>query len=109
MNDSLIKEVTLAGIRKAIAGHGIEKARQFLSAKVGSAIKVEGAILKVIKRNENLKLLCQTDTFKVFAEFKEGFEGKFRKGGSVKLIGRFQTFGYESICLIDAKIREVRK
>lgn len=106
MNDSPIKEITLSAIKKMIDEHGVSKSRQLFSSQIGTSVKVGGTILKLIRRNENLKLLIQAE-MKVFAEFLPTMSEKsFRKGEKVELVGHLQSVGSEAVCLDKCRAKE---
>ncbi len=96
-------EITLEEIKQTLADKGLAEARNILTNRIGSTIKVSGQILKVIKRNDELKLLIDTQIFKVFAEF-ENTQETFRKGNKIELTGILKSFGYESVVIEKAKV-----
>jgi primosomal replication protein N len=90
----------------------VPSARVALSFAVGAAVEVSGTVQKKVKREGQCKLVIQPDDesgFVVFADFSEQSdsvkEAKIRKGSSVRVKGKLQTFGSSAVCLSDCRLR----
>lgn len=107
------KTFTLKTIIDALGAFDLDEARRKLSDAVGSRLSISGKVLKVVKRDEQLKLFIETETnerkFNVFADCLNDAENvkraKIRKGSKVTLSGAFRTFGIQSACLSDCKLK----
>ncbi len=74
-------------------------------------IDVSGRVQKVVKRDGQLKLVIQpgdAPEFVVFADCLSDAEivtnSKIRKGSSVRVKGKFQSFGASAVCLSDCRL-----
>ncbi len=72
---------------------------------------VAGKVQKVVKRNEQLKLVIESDDvpgFVVFADCSSNAEAlrnaKIRKGSTVAISGNLQSFGASAVCLSDCRV-----
>jgi hypothetical protein len=89
----------------------IETARQSLAFAVGASADVSGTVLKRIKRDNQCKLFIATDNDRltVFADCASDVQTvigrKIRKGSKVEICGKLESFGYQSVCLSDCRLR----
>jgi hypothetical protein len=111
MGKGTLEKFTLTTIAKAVSGSGVAKAREDLSELVGAAVDISGTVQKLVKRDGQCKLVIESgDTagFVVFADCLTDAEKvaarKIRKGSSVRVKGKFQTFGALAVCLSDCRL-----
>ncbi len=111
MGRGTIKKFGLRAIADAVSGSGVAEARDSLSQLVNTAVEVSGKVQKRVKRDGQCKLViepgdvagfvvfadCRADAAKVTAR-------KIRKGSSVSVRGKFQTFGAVAVCLSDCRL-----
>jgi len=79
----------------------------------GAVPDVSGKVQKVVKRDEQCKLVIEPGEvvpgFVVFAHCQGDAEtvrnSKICKGSSVAVRGKFQTFGASAVCLGDCRLR----
>jgi RPA family protein len=88
----------------------IETARQSLAFAVGATVGVSGVVLKRVKRNEQCKLVIAPDNVQltVFADCTADeasvISRKIRKNSKVSIVGKLQSFGYQSVVLSDCRL-----
>jgi primosomal replication protein N len=106
-----IEKFGLRAIKDALEGSDVATARGSLSELVGAAVDVSGKVQKRVKREGQCKLVIQPDDesgFVVFADClsdaKTVIKRKIRKGSSVRVKGKFQTFGALAVCLSDCRL-----
>ncbi len=111
MGKGKINKFTLSTIAEAVSAFDVNSARSSLSAVTGAVLEVSGKVLKVVKRNGQLKLVIQPGDvpgFVVFADCQPDAEtvtnSKIRKGSLVSVRGKFQTFGASAVCLSDCRL-----
>jgi len=111
MGKGKLERFTLAAIAKTVSGSGVSKAREDLSKLVGAVVDVSGKVQKRVKRDGQCKLVIEPGDvpgFVVFADFSEKSEtlkkAKIRKGLSVSVRGKFETFGAAAVCLSDCRL-----
>jgi hypothetical protein len=112
MGKGKFKRFSLAAIADALRGSDVQSAREDLSQLVNSVVEVSGTVLKRVKRDGQCKLVIEPGAsvpgFVVFADFSEKSEtlkkAKIRKGSSVSVRGKFQTFGALAVCLSDCRL-----
>jgi hypothetical protein len=116
MGKGKFKRFSLAAIADALRGSDVQSARDSLSAVVGAVIEVSGTVQKRVKRDGQCKLVIEPGDvpgFVVFADFSEKSEtlkkAKIRKGSSVSVRGKFQTFGASAVCLSDCRLQEKKQ
>lgn len=99
---------SFSAIRNELAVSDLTQARLSLAFAVGSMMGVSGRVLKRVSRDELCRLVvaqgdasgfiiiadCSTDAATVTSR-------KIRKGSSVSLTGKLQTFGRLAVCLSD--------
>lgn len=108
------KTFTLQTIFDALGSDDLDNARRRLASAVGSSLSISGKVLKIVKRDEQLKLFIETETnerkFNIFADCLNDAANvkaaKVRKGSAVSIVGNFQTFGTQAACLSDCKLIE---
>jgi primosomal replication protein N len=89
----------------------LQTARDSLAFAIGATVGASGVVLKRVKRNEQCKLVIAPDNVQltVFADCKGDEETvitrKTRKGSTVTLHGKLQSFGYQSVCLADCRLQ----
>jgi hypothetical protein len=111
MGKGTVEKFGLKAIADALRGSDVESARENLSKLVNSAVEVSGKVLKVAKREGEIKLVIEPGDvpgFVVFADCLTDAEtvtnSKIRKGSSVRVKGKFQTFGASAVCLSDCRL-----
>ncbi len=105
-----VEKFTLQTIANAAKGTDIEAVRSLLSFASGAVLDVAGKV-RVVKRDGQLKLVIEPGDvcgFLVFADCLSDAETvikrKIRKGSSVRVEGKFQTFGALAVCLSDCRL-----
>jgi hypothetical protein len=90
----------------------LQTARDSLVFAVGASVDVSGKVQKLVKRDGQCKLVVEpgdVSGFIVFADCTSDAEtvrnSKIRKGSSVRVKGKFQTFGALAVCLSDCRLR----
>ncbi len=91
-----------------------EKKKSILPFKIGAVLDIAGKCQKVVKRDGLCKLVIQPENapdFIVFADFSEKSESikraKIRKSSSVRVKGKFQSFGASAVCLSDCRLQQL--
>jgi hypothetical protein len=111
MGKGTVEKFGLKAIADAVRGSDVATARRSLSQLVGAAVDISGKVRKRVKRDGQCKLViepgdvpgfvvfadCRADAAKVTAR-------KIRKGSSVSVRGKFQTFGALAVCLSDCRL-----
>jgi hypothetical protein len=112
MSKPKIETFGLAAIQKVLSNSDIETARENLSKLVNLVVEVSGKVLKRVKRDGQCKLVIEPGDvpgFVVFADCRADAEtvtnSKIRKGSSVRVKGKLQTFGASAVCLADCCLR----
>ncbi len=114
MEKGKLERFTLAAIADALDGSDVATARVSLSQVVGAAVEVSGKVEKRVKRDGQCKLVIQPGAsvpgFVVFADCildaAKVTARKIRKGSSVAVRGKFQTFGSSAVCLSDCRLTD---
>jgi hypothetical protein len=114
MSKPKIETFGLAAIQKVLSNLDIETARKSLAFAVGASVDVSGKVQKRVKRDGQCKLVIEPGAsvpgFVVFADFSEKSEtlkkAKIRKGSSVSVRGKFQTFGASAVCLSGCRLKK---
>jgi hypothetical protein len=113
MSKPKIETFGLAAIQKVLSNLDIETARKSLAFAVGASVDVSGKVQKRVKRDGQCKLVIEPGDvpgFVVFADFSEKSEtlkkAKIRKGLSVSVRGKFQTFGASAVCLSGCRLKK---
>jgi ribosome-associated protein YbcJ (S4-like RNA binding protein) len=116
MGKGTIEKFGLKAIVDALDGSDVLTARDRLSAVVGAVVDISGKVQKVVKRNGQCKLVIQPGDvpgFVVFADCLTDAEtvrnSKIRKGSSVRVKGKFQTFGASAVNLSGCRLQELEK
>jgi hypothetical protein len=113
MGKGTIERFGLKAIADALArAADVQSARDSLSQLVNSAVEVSGKVQKRVKRDGQCKLVIEPDAsvsgFVVFADCGADADtvrnSKIRKGSSVRVKGKFQTFGAVAVCLSDCRL-----
>jgi primosomal replication protein N len=112
MGRGKIEKFGLKAIADALEGSDVATARDGLSAVVGAAVEVSGTVQKRVKRDGQCKLVIKPGAsvpgFVVFADCLTDAEtvtnSKIRKGSSVRVKGKLQTFGASGVCLSDCRL-----
>ncbi len=109
-----IEKFGLKAIADALKGSDVGSARVALSQLVGAAVDICGRVEKVAKRDKKVGLVIQPDDvsgFVVFADCITDAENlaklSIRKGSSVRVRGKLQTFGASAVCLSDCRLEQV--
>jgi primosomal replication protein N len=112
MSKPKIETFGLAAIQAVLSNSDIETARKSLAFAVGASVDVSGKVQKRVKRDGQCKLVIEPGDvpgFIVFANCLSDAETvikrKIRKGSSVRVKGKFQTFGALAVCLSDCRLR----
>jgi hypothetical protein len=111
MKQKKIKTIGLATIQTTVSNSDIETARTALSFAVGATVSASGVVVKRVRRDELCKLVIKPDSVQlsVFADCKADenavISRKIRKRSRVSVRGKLQSFGYQSVCLSDCRLR----
>jgi hypothetical protein len=112
MGKGKFKRFSLAAIADAVRGSDVQSARDSLSQLVGAAVEVSGTVQKRVKRDGQCKLVIEPGDvpgFVVFADCLKDAEtvtnSKIRRGSSVRVKGKFETFGASAVCLTDCRLQ----
>jgi primosomal replication protein N len=112
MSKPKIETFGLAAIQAVLSNSDVETARKSLAFAVGASVDVSGKVQKRVKRDGQCKLVIEpgdVSGFVVFADCLSDAETvikrKIRKGSSVRVKGKFQTFGASAVCLSDCHLR----
>jgi hypothetical protein len=110
MGKGKLEKFGLKAIADALEGSDVATARDRLSQVVGAAVEVSGTVQKRVKRDGQCKLVIKSGDVPVFVVFadcradeKSVISLKIRKGSSVRVKGKFQTFGAMAVCLSDCR------
>jgi hypothetical protein len=113
MGKGTVEKFGLKAIADALRGSDVDSARENLSELVNSVVEVSGKVQKRVKRDGQCKLVIEPGDvpgFVVFADFSEKSEtlkkAKIRKGSSVSVRGKFQTFGASVVCLSGCRLKK---
>jgi primosomal replication protein N len=112
MGKGKLERFTLAAIADALDASDVATARRSLSAVVGAVVEVSGTVQKRVKRDGQCKLVIEPGAdvpgFVVFADCisdaAKVTARKIRKGSSVAVRGKLQTFGASAVCLSDCRL-----
>jgi hypothetical protein len=115
MRKGTLERFTLAAIADALDGSDVSTARERLSAVVGAVVEVSGKVRKRVRRDGQCKLVIEPGAdvpgFVVFADCWSDAEklrkAKIRKGSSVSVRGKFETFGAAAVCLSDCRLQQL--
>ncbi len=112
MGKGKLERFTLAAVADALDGSDVATARRSLSELVGAVVEVSGKVQKRVKRDGQCKLVIEPGDvpgFVVFADCQPDADtvrnSKIRKGSSVRVKGKFQTFGSAAVCLVDCRLQ----
>jgi hypothetical protein len=112
MGKGTIEKFGLKAIADALRGSDVLMARDSLSELVGASVDIAGKVRKLVKREGQCKLVIEPGDvpgFVVFADCLSDAETvikrKIRKGSSVRVKGKFQTFGASAVNLSDCRLR----
>jgi primosomal replication protein N len=113
MGKGTIEKFGLRAIADAVRGSDVLTARDSLSQVVGAAVEVSGKVQKRVKRDGQCKLVIEPGDvpgFVVFVDCTSDAENltkyNIRKGSSVRVKGKFQTFGASAVCLSDCRLQK---
>jgi primosomal replication protein N len=112
MKKGTIEKFGVRAIADALEGSDVLTARVALSFAIGAAVDVSGKVLKRVKRDGVCKLVIESENapeFVVFADFLSDAENitkyNIRKGSSVRVKGKLQSFGGRAVCLSDCRLQ----
>ncbi len=112
MGSIKIERLSLSTIADAVKRRGAVAANTEYSFALGSRLDVSGTVQKVVKRDGQCKLVIEPGDvpgFVVFADCLSDAEtvrnSKIRKGSSVRVKGKLQTFGARAACLADCRLQ----
>ncbi len=111
MKKPKLEKFGLAAIQTILSNSGIETARKSLAFAVGAVVDVSGIVQKVVKRNDQCKLVIVPDDARltIFADCSGDAETvighKIRKKSKVSINGKLQSFGNQSVCLSDCRLK----
>jgi primosomal replication protein N len=87
--------------------------KSVLPFKVGAVVELTGKVTKRVRREGECKLVIEPGDvpgFVVFADCLSDAENltkyNIRKGSSVRVKGKFQTFGASAVCLSDCRLQK---
>ncbi len=116
MGKGKFERFSLAAIADALDGSDVATARRSLSAVVGAVLEVSGKVQKRVKRDGQCKLVIEPGDVPGFVVFADcGADAatvqarKIRKGSSVSVRGKFETFGAAAVCLSDCRLQGENK
>jgi primosomal replication protein N len=115
MKQKKIQTIGLAAIQMSVTRSDIETARQSLAFAIGASVDVLGVVVKRVKRSGDCKLIINPDNaaMQIIADCKADEKTvigrKIRKGSTVTLHGKLQSFGYQSVCLADCRFARSAK
>ena len=111
MKKTTLEKFSVLAIADQIGAVGVESARSVLAFALGSVLDVGGKVQKVVKREGQCRLVIESNTvpgFVIFADCtsdaKAVRDSKIRKGSSVSVRGKFETFGAAAVCLSDCQL-----
>ncbi len=111
MRKGTLERFSLTAIADALDGSDVATARRSLSQLVNTAVEVSGTVQKRVRREGECKLVIEPGDvpgFVVFADCGADADtvrnSKIRKGSSVRVKGKFQTFGAVAVCLSDCRL-----
>ncbi len=88
-----------------------KQVKSVLPFKVGAVVELTGKVTKRVRREGECKLVIEPGDvpgFVVFADCWSDAEtvtnSKIRKGSSVVVRGKFETFGAAAVCLSDCRL-----
>jgi ribosome-associated protein YbcJ (S4-like RNA binding protein) len=112
MEKMTLEKFSVTAIADQSGAVGVESARSILAVALGSVLEVSGKVQKVVKRDGLCKLVIESDKakgFTVFADCPGELEtvrnSKIRKGSTVAVRGRLQSFGGRAVCLSDCRMQ----
>jgi hypothetical protein len=111
MSKPKIETFGLTAIQTVMQNTDVETARNSLAFAVGATVSASGVVVKRVKRSGECKLVIQPDsaTMQVIADCKSDerrvISRKIRKRTNVSIVGKLQSFGNESVCLADCRLR----
>ena len=90
-----------------------KQVKSVLPFKIGSVVELTGKVTKRVRREGECKLVIEPGDvpgFVVFADCTSDAEtvtnSKIRKGSSVRVKGKLQTFGASAVCLSDCRLQK---
>jgi DNA-binding GntR family transcriptional regulator len=110
MKKPKIKTFGLTAIQTVLTNSDIQTARNSLAFAIGATVGASGIVQKVVKRNDQYKLVIQPDNVQltVFADCLIDAENiikrKIRKRSNVSITGTFQSFGASAVCLSECRL-----
>jgi hypothetical protein len=111
MGRGKIEKFGIKAIADALDGSDVATAQRSLSAVVGAVVEVSGKVQKRVKRDGQCKLVIEPGDVPGFVVFADCLSDiakvtarKIRKGSSVAVRGKFQTFGASAVCLTDCRL-----
>ncbi len=112
MRKPKLEKFTLSAIRDALTKFDSAGARGSLSFALGANLDVSGKVAKLVRRDEQCKLVIESgDTagFVIFADCLPDAETiikrKIRKGSLVSVRGKLHAFGASAVNLIGCRLR----
>lgn len=95
------RTINIEEIFDAVKTQGLNQARKDIAPFVGSRLVSSGKITKISRRDGKIKLLIQSESIKIFADFRTNADFLFQvgRGQTVAVSGKFLSFGSEAICL----------
>jgi hypothetical protein len=112
MKKPKLKKFGLAAIQTVLSNSDIETARKSLAFAVGAVVDISGIVQKVVRRDNQCKLVIvpgDVPGFVVFADCrtdeKAVISRKIRKGSSVRVKGKLLTFGASAVCLSGCRLK----
>jgi hypothetical protein len=88
-----------------------KQVKSVLPFKIGAVVELTGKVIKRVRREGECKLVIEPENapeFVVFADCQGELENltklNIRKGSSVAVRGKFETFGASAVCLSDCRL-----
>lgn len=75
---------------------------------LGALVCISGAVVKVVRRSDALRLVLESNGFRAYANFKEDVfkANKIRKGSLVNIQGVVTSLGVSAVCLSGCEIKD---
>jgi hypothetical protein len=112
MKKPKLEKFGLAAIQTVLTNTDVDTARKSLAFAVGASVDISGIVQKVVRRDNQCKLVIvpgDVPGFVVFADCrtdeKAVISRKIRKGSSVRVKGKLLTFGASAVCLSGCRLK----
>jgi hypothetical protein len=111
MRKQNLEKFGLTAIQKVVSNSDVHEARELLAFAIGSTVSVAGTVVKLVKRDGQCKLFIQPydEPLTVFADCSNEADTvaalKIKRGSRVKVIGKLEAFGLQSVNLTDCHLK----